>query len=66
MKTNPSALYVVLAWTLPGPKWHQVSEPRPRSELVSIIRDHWSGVATGIRTMARLKPVPIKSRAEAS
>ena len=36
-----SALFVVWALTKPGPQWRQVSDPKPRAELVLVIRDQW-------------------------
>jgi hypothetical protein len=42
MKSKPvSAMFVVWALCKPGPEWRQVSEPKPRSELVLVIRDQW-------------------------
>jgi len=42
MKSKASpALFIVWALTKPGPKWRPVSEPKPRAELVLVIRDQW-------------------------
>jgi hypothetical protein len=57
MKSKPMpALFVVWAFTSPGPKWHRVSEPKPRSELVLVVRDQWKQ-----KRMARIRPAPVRS-----
>jgi hypothetical protein len=54
MKPKPMpALFVVWAFSAPGPKWHRVSEPKPRSELVLLVRDQWKQ-----NRMARIRPAP--------
>ena len=53
-----SALFVVWALTKPGPQWRQVSEPKPRAELVLVIRDQWK---RGRR--AHLRPAKIAEAA---
>ena len=39
-KASP-ALFIVWALCKPGPKWRQVSELKPRAELVLVVRDWW-------------------------
>jgi hypothetical protein len=36
-----SALFVVWALTKPGPQWRQMSDAKPRAELVLVVRDQW-------------------------
>jgi len=55
---NSPALFIVWALTKPGPKWRAVSEPKPRAELVLIVRDQWS-----LGRMAVIKPAPIAQAA---
>jgi hypothetical protein len=50
------ALFVAWAFSEPGPKWRKVSEPKPRSELITIIRDQWKQ-----NRMARIRPAPGKN-----
>jgi hypothetical protein len=56
-KSSP-ALFIVWALCKPGPKWRQVSDPRPRAELVLVVRDEWSK-----GRMAVIKPAPIAQAA---
>jgi hypothetical protein len=58
MKSKSMALFVVWALTKPGPAWRQVSEAKPRSELVLIVRDQW---ARGRR--AHLRPAKMAQAA---
>ncbi len=59
MKPKPMpALFVVWALCSPGPKWRQVSEPKPRSELVLIVRDQWKQ-----KRLARIRPAPVAQAA---
>jgi hypothetical protein len=53
MSSKSPALCVVWALTKPGPKWRQVSEPKPRAELTLIIRDQWA-----LGRLAVIKPAP--------
>jgi len=53
-KPKPApALFVVWAFTTPGPKWRPVSEARPRSELILVVRDQWK-----LKRLARIRPAP--------
>jgi hypothetical protein len=53
-----SALFVVWALTKPGPQWRQVSEPKPRAELVLIVRDQWKR-----RRLAQIRPAKVAQAA---
>lgn len=59
MKHKPMpALFVVWALCSPGPKWRPVSEPKPRSELILIVRDQWKQ-----KRLARIRPAPVAQAA---
>jgi hypothetical protein len=59
MKSKPlPAMFVVWALTKPGPAWRQVSEAKPRAELVLVIRDQWKK-----GRLARLQPSRIAQAA---
>jgi hypothetical protein len=59
MKSKPvPAMFVVWALSLPGPKWRQVSDPKPRTDLVLIIRDQWKK-----GRLARIRPVQVAEAA---
>jgi hypothetical protein len=57
-KSKPMpTLYIVWALCSPGPKWQMVSEPKPRSELVLIVRDQWKQ-----KRLARIRPAPARNQ----
>ncbi|SDK45095.1 hypothetical protein SAMN05444163_8141 [Bradyrhizobium ottawaense] len=56
-KASPT-LYVVWALSKPGPQWRAVCEPRPRAELILVVRDQW---VKG--RMAVIRPAPIAEAA---
>ena len=58
MKRKASAPALFVVWSFYGSKWQQVSEAKPRSELVLIVRDQWKQ-----RRLARIRAAPIAKAA---
>lgn len=50
------ALFVV--WALVGSRWQPVSDPKPRAELILIVRDQWKQ-----KRLARIRPAPLADAA---
>jgi hypothetical protein len=57
-KKRQEETFVVIALASPGPKWRIVSEPKPRSELLLILRDQWKS-----GRLARLRRVEVAKAA---